>query len=115
MPIPIASVSAWERACSSGTGRAGSLYGPDFWSKSATRTNAACRLFLVIGVIDPSVPRAVQGRPRAIIAGSLQAAARLSAAAVGGSPKAGHSEIPEPKPYRARNRKFESISLQRGV
>jgi hypothetical protein len=31
------------------------------------------------------------------------------------SPKAGQSEIPEPKPYRARNRKFESISLQRGV
>jgi hypothetical protein len=57
----------------------------------------------------------VHGRPRAIIAGSLQAAARLSAAAVGGSPKAGHSEISEPKPYRARNRKFESISLQRGV
>jgi len=25
------------------------------------------------------------------------------------------SEISEPNPYRARNRKFESISLQRGV
>jgi hypothetical protein len=31
------------------------------------------------------------------------------------SPKAGQSEISEPKPYCARNRKFESISLQRSV
>jgi hypothetical protein len=59
----------------------------------------------------------MQGRPKAIIAGfvcmppSLDYLRLPSADISEGGPK----RISELKPYRARNRKFESISLQRGV
>ena len=59
------------------------------------------------------VPRAMQARLEAKITGFGCIRRRLSAAAVGGHELRRKSEISEPNPYRARNRKFESISLQR--
>ena len=63
------------------------------------------------------VPRSMQGRSNAIIAASAACHRRpiVCGCRRRTSAKAGQSEISEPKPYRVRNRKFESISLQRGV
>src|SRR6516165_10942916 len=61
------------------------------------------------------VPRAMQARLEAKITGFGCIRRRLSAAAVGGHQLRRKSEISEPNPYRARNGKFESISLQRRV
>ena len=61
------------------------------------------------------VPRAMQERPKAIIAGFgwkpplLDYRRRLSAEITESGSKRGS----DPKPYRARNREFEAISLQR--
>jgi len=63
------------------------------------------------------VPRSMQGRSNAIIAASAACHRRpiVCGCRRRTSAKAGQSEISEPKPYRVRNRKFESISLQQTV
>jgi len=60
------------------------------------------------------VPHAMHGRPKAIITGFGRKPPRLVFCDCRRrtSPKAGQSEVSEPKPsYRARNRKFEFIPL----
>src|SRR6516164_10408964 len=61
------------------------------------------------------VPRAMQARLEAKIAGfGCMSPSIICGCRRWPSAKA-QSEISEPNPYRARNRKFESISLQRRV
>jgi hypothetical protein len=55
------------------------------------------------------VPRGMQGRPKVIIAGFGCKPPSLDYVRL----PSVESEISEPKPYRARNRKFEAMSLRR--